>query len=49
MRFSSRARSATTASWALSRSILPAATRAAYCTEMEADMRGWMDMGWTRM
>jgi hypothetical protein len=28
---------------------LPAATRAAYCTEMEADMRGWMDMGWMRM
>ena len=26
-----------------------AATRAAYCTEMEADMRGWRDMGWMRM
>jgi hypothetical protein len=30
---------ATTAPWALSRSIFPAATRAAYCTETEADMR----------
>ena len=47
-RCSSASSLATTASWALSRSILPAATRAAYCTEMEADMRGWRDMGWIR-
>jgi hypothetical protein len=39
-RLSSCARAATTASWASSRSILPAATRTEYCTETETDMSG---------
>src|SRR5262249_44373871 len=39
-RFSSCASLSTIACWPLSRSIFPAATRAAYCSETEADMSG---------
>src|SRR5262249_47619175 len=39
-RVSSCASLSTTACWPASRSIFPAATRTAYCTETEADMNG---------
>src|SRR5262249_38004691 len=43
-RFSSCASLSTIACWPRSRSIFPAATRAAYCTETEVDMSGKKDV-----